>query len=557
MQKKNISRRDFLRSAAAGSALVAASGILSASAFAAESGEAYTWNYEADMVVVGSGCGILGAIAATEKGGSAIIVEKAGLLGGTTIRSGGQFWVPANHRMALDGAGADFDNDCILQYLKQSDAMNGSTDEQKMDFIVNGPKVFQYFEEQMGFPLASVNLARDYYNIPYIHNGRTLNFADPEKDPALGEGGVLAPKAYALYLEPALEERNIPVLYETAAKELIQDESGRVIGLKAEAPEGPIYIKANKGVLLAAGGFDWNEEMRRTYLRGPLYGSGAAATNTGDGILMGMALGADLGCMHSTLGGTTFITDPEAEEYKDFEAYSACMDFSTYRSVPHSMIVNKLGKRFMDEACSYAAASETFYTYDTKTFSFINLPAYMIFTEGYMEYMGAWPRNAKEQPAWVMGPYESLEALAEAQGIDAEGLKAEVERFNGFCETGVDADFARGEGPYAQYRISTYTSKPGFGDPALVNPLMGKVEGKEYYVALIGPGSYGTKGGLKVNFDSQVINTMGEVIPGLYAAGTNASAILGFSYGGAGGSLGPGFYQALRAANHCMELGML
>lgn len=517
---KKITRKSFLRSAAIGAVSLGAVG-LAGTTFATDTTE-YKWDYETEVVVVGSGCGIMAALMAAYNGAKVILLEKAGTIGGTTIRSGGIFWVPSNHCMVAEGYGEDYEDDEILQYLRMSDALGCSSDSTKLDFIQNARKAFQYMDTAFGLGLCVNTYLGDYYDLPYQKLGRSISCP------------MSASAVYTTYFLPALETYGVEILTETAATELIQDTHGTVIGLKAQAGEDEINIRAEKGVILCAGGFDYDNDMCRAFLRGPIYGSSVIETNTGDGIKMSMMVGAALGAMASTVGGNVYIMDPQTMERSPY------FDFSTYRGSPHSLIVSRKGRRFANESCSYAVLIDAFYNYDTSTFAF-NIPAYLIFSQAHVDFLnGLWPDGSTgEKPDWV-DKFDTLDDLAAFYGIDVGNLKDEVEKFNGYCEAGADPDFHRGEGPYEKKFAAT----------------LGKVEAP-YYVALTAPASLGTKGGLCTNFDGQVFDAKGNIIPGLYAAGTNAAPPLGASYGGAGGSNGPNFYQAFRAAQHALGIQLI
>ncbi len=104
-----------------------------------------------------------------------------------------------------------------------------------------------------------------------------------------------------------VDDLGIEVMTETAGKKLVTNASGEVIGITAEGVNGTMNIKAKKGVILGTGGFDYNKEMANAYLRGPILASNAVTTNTGDGHLMAMELGADLRNMNSCWGTSHFI----------------------------------------------------------------------------------------------------------------------------------------------------------------------------------------------------------------------------------------------------------
>lgn len=535
---ENLSRRSFIRRAGVSAAGLTVFGTLAGCASESEvpdrTGEDVAWDKEADLVVVGSGTAIYGAIAAAKGGASVIVVEKAGRLGGTTRLSGCAVWVPQNEHQVDEGFGEDLSEQEIVEYLVAADIYNGTTREDKEDYVKNAASFFKMTEEAWGFNQAVYTVLGDYTDLPGSKEmGRSLIHVDDSGE-FLGGNDL-----YTQKIEPLLEELGIEVLAETEVIELIQDEPDKVVGISFEGGA----IKANKGVLLGAGGFDHNPEMRDAYLRGPIFGTSAAAQNTGDGHRMGIAVKASLGNMASVWQCPFYIVDNSGD-------LSLATDWFEYGGLPGSLTVNSKGKRFTDENTAYGMADLSFYAYDSNTFTYLNMPAYQICDSEHVEYYG-WPAYLEEQPEWLKS-FDSLEAIAAEYGIDKEGLLTEVERFNTFCETGKDLDWGRGEGAYGQINVAGYMVER----PELANPCLAKVATPPFYVAQIAPGSIGTSGGLRTNLDAQVIDLEGNPIEGLYATGNNSAGIFGCAYPGAGATDGAGFYRAVRAANHAIGLNL-
>ena len=418
--------------------------------------------------------------------------------------------------------------------MQKADVYGDTTDEQKLDYIRNAPKVFENVEKDWGYQFIANSGKGDYYEIPYHQDDRRRCMQWKSLD---GDGPLPATELWEKIYKPELEKGGAQIFVNTEAKELIQDESGAVIGIKAQGENGEIYIKANAGVLLACGGFDHNEDMCRRFLRTPIHGTMVTSTNTGDAIRMGMAIGADLEGMTQTHGGIAYV--PKGATERDRTSLWTWGAFG-----PYSILVNKRGRRFANESHGYGILKEVFSAYDMKTFEFANIPAFLIFSEGFKEMGKPWPLGKEEKPDFVQ-TFDTLDDLAKHFGIDAEGLKAEVERFNKFCETGVDEDFGRGSGVYEANNIAP--------NDELKNRCLGKITAP-YHVAMITTSSLGTRGGLRVNTDFQVLHVNGNPIKGLYASGTSATNPLGGSYAGAGASIGPGSYGAYRAVNHMFDL---
>lgn len=535
---EDVSRRGFLKYSIAGAAVATSAGMLGCTsseqsrATGGSGNVPESWESTSDLVVVGGGTGLIAALLAAHNGRTVAIVEKSSAVGGTTLISGGVLWVPCNRWSEPAGLGVPFTEEQAFDYLKAADVYQGSSDEAKMDYVQNFHRVMEYVEDEIGFSFRPVDWMYTYDKVVNCYTqGISLAFEDSN------EGQVITGNYFIDYFLPIIEEQGGTVITNAEATSLIQDETGRVIGVAANREGQEIYVKGEKGVILATGGFDYNEEMRVKYLRGPYFASYAHQQNTGDGIRLGQSIGADLGNMGSTLGGSVFLS--EYEPYSFMENIAAFDVYCDYRVAPHGIIVNKRGRRFIDETTPYSIYPDSSFNYDSRDSSFTNIPGYMIFTDKLVEIMG-WPNQEESQPEYLI-KFDTLSALASFYGIDAENLEDEINRFNGFCETGVDLDFGRGTSPYAK---------------SIGLTELGNIEAP-YYVMMVAPAMLGTKGGLKVNLECQVIDVNGSVIEGLYAGGLNAAGIMGSTYGGFGGGIGPGFYQNFRAADHALELGII
>lgn len=543
---ENLSRRSFVRGAAITSAL-AAGGALSACAAESDQGTTspenprnITWDHEVDLVVVGSGTAVVGALLAAEHGASTLVLEKNGWLGGTTNLSGCVCWVPGNHVMEQFGYGPDTGDEEILNYLQAADVSSGGFEEVQLDYIQNARKVFWWFEDTWSIEMGIFPATCDYYDLPGAMGlGRSLGFVDSISDATMaGMDDV----AFSEVFLSRLEEFGVESLTNTEVQELIV-EDGRVVGVKADSDGTTIYAKGSKGVLLGCGGFEHNESMRKQYLYGPLQGIASPSTNTGDGHRMGMRVGADLGNMSSIWGNPFYIVG-------DDPAANPLADYGMYAGLPGAVYVNQKGKRFVNESAGYDLVTNALYNYSTLTYSFSNMPAYMIFDAKHVEHYG-YPGFAEEMPEWTK-EYETIEELAADCNIDIEGLKQELEHFSTMCEAGVDSDYGRGAWLHDTIQAEAMGERP-----ELTNPTMDIIAQPPFYAVQVGPGAFGTNGGLRVDKEARVLDTYGEPIEGLYSCGNNASSIVGSTYPGPGGTIGPGFYQAFRAANNALELAIL
>jgi 3-oxosteroid 1-dehydrogenase len=287
-------------------------------------------------------------------------------------------------------------------------------------------------------------------------------------------------------------------------------------------------------VVLASGGFEHNQELREKYLPHPSDAgwSTGAASNTGGGHLAGIAVGADVALMDDAWWGPT-IPLPHGPWF--------CL---AERNLPGSIIVNGAGKRFMNEALPYVEATHAIY--EGEATGVPHVPAWMVIDQRYRNrylFAGLGPRQPFPGRWYKNGTVKraaTLRDLAEEIGVPAEALEQTVERFNGFARSGVDEDFHRGESAYDRY-YSDPTVKP--------NCSLHRIDQAPFYAVKIVPGDLGTKGGIVTDEHARALRPDGSVIPGLYAAGNTSAAVMGNTYPGPGGTIGPALVFGYLAAH--------
>jgi 3-oxosteroid 1-dehydrogenase len=539
------------------------------------------WDDEADLVVLGSGgAGLSGAITAAVEGSSVIMLEKTSFIGGTTAMSGGGYWIPANHHMAR--AGVDDSREEALEYLR---ACAGATtdDDILVNLVDTALEMTRFMEEKAGMsiprPWPKVGPTADYRGwLPGgKHGGRTL-YPDKFAVSDLGEWGPslrigspwvfdrLEYYAQSMHLNPpptvgtaapapacAYERaRAVPEgpvefvgngtalvgdllkvalsfgvrpIIESPGEELVVAD-GRVVGVKARRNGQPFLVRANRGVLMATGGYAWNEELKKIWMKRPLINSCEIVENQGDGHLMGMAIGAQM----SNLGDAWWF--PQTYSAPIVDGKPSMVGSRDDRSLPHSIIVNGRGKRFVDEVVNYYDFGEAFGEKAGATPR--NLPAWLIFDQQAVErYVLYSMKVAGLGGTEWLHQSDTVEGLAAQIGIDPDGLVAEIDRFNRFAATGVDLDFHRGEN---MWDLS-------WGDPSIgPNPCLASVAKAPFYAVELFPGALATCGGLRVNARAQVLSALppGDAIPGLYAAGNCSSGLTAGAYPGAGATIGAG-----------------
>jgi 3-oxosteroid 1-dehydrogenase len=338
--------------------------------------------------------------------------------------------------------------------------------------------------------------------------------------------------AIAIGLRKGLQDAGVPVVYDTPLTDLVV-EDGRVVGVTVEHDGALRTIRARHGVILGSGGFEKNQELREQYLPHPTTTawSTGAAWNTGGGHLAGIAAGASTDLMDDAWWGPT-IPLPRGAWF--------CL---AERNLPGSIIVNSAGHRFMNEALPYVEATHAIYEGEATGIS--HVPAWMIIDQRYRNrylFAGLGPRQpfpGHWYKSGVVVKAGTLTALADKLGMPADALTATVERFNGFARSGVDEDFHRGESAYDKY----------YSDPRVTpNCSLHTIDQAPFYAVKIVPGDLGTKGGLVTDERARVLDADGAPIPGLYAAGNVSAAVMGHTYPGPGGTIGPALVFGYLAA---------
>jgi 3-oxosteroid 1-dehydrogenase len=344
-------------------------------------------------------------------------------------------------------------------------------------------------------------------------------------------------------LRIGLQDAGVPVLLNTALTDLYY-EDGVVRGVYVRDMTGPeaadpTLIRVRRGVILGSGGFEHNEQMRVKYQRGPIttdWTVGAKA-NTGDGIAAAEKLGAALELMEDAWWGPTVPLE------------GAPWFALSERNSPGSIIVNMSGQRFMNESMPYVEACHRMYggEYGQGDGPGENIPAWLVFDQQYRDrfiFAGLQPGQRipkKWLESGVIVKADTLEELATITGLPTQAFADTVKRFNGFARSGVDEDFHRGESAYDRY----------YGDPRnKPNPNLGELTHPPYYAAKMVPGDLGTKGGIRTDVHGRALRDDGSVIEGLYAAGNVSSPVMGHTYPGPGGTIGPAMTFGYLAALH-------
>jgi len=521
------------------------------------------------VIVVGSGASAqTAALTASVNGARVVVLEKSEKYGGNSALSGGQIWVPNNSLQRR--AGRHDSRELAVKYLKhlglgrvEDSLIESFTDHapEALDFLMaNTPlkpilrdDLPDYHPEWEGASeggrtvdsgLFNGELLGDEYkkirhNTHYhfdgnkhvtstefdkLMRGETVPELRRRKPSVLGLGEALVGS-----LRKGLLDREVPVFLSQRVVKLLR-EGGRITGVEVLTEIGKKRF-SGKAVVLAAGGFEWNKAMKRQFLIGPSENSAGCPTNTGDGVRMGMNVGASVALLDQAWWFTLIL---KPGEERGWLAVSE-------RTFPRSIMVNKSGRRFANEAMNYNDLTRIMLSPDHSSYEYSNIPAYLIIdSEHRRRYSFAGEPPGKEIPWLKKG--ETIAELGRKLGINATNLDETVRRFNENALKGIDPDFHRGESLFDKHR----------GDTAAGNPTLGPLSKSPFFGVRILAGDIGTKGGLKTNAKALVLDAEGGVIEGLYAVGNNMASVMGPGYAASGSTLGPcitfGYIAGLEAA---------
>ena len=463
-----------------------------------------------DVLVVGGGnAGLVAAIEARNAGANVIVLEKSPrkARGGNSRFSYGDFRVATENRNEIDVLlqGADLPkggveiepygkDDFYNQVMRVSE---GWADKRLTEiFVMKSYDTLLWMKQQ--------GLKWDIDPIHAYKRGDGLFY--PSTQPFLqasGSGEGLVEQLYGI-----VEKRGIDVLYDTAARELIQNEEGRVIGVFAKQIEGHIRIDAGN-IILACGGFQASPQKRRAYLgesldliklRGTRY-------NTGEGLDMAIGIGAQAA---GHWGG--FHASPVSEDSPMVEAESANSQRYSYL---YGVMVNRDGKRFVDEG-------ENFFSYTYAKFGkeILKQPggvAFQIFDSKVFPVLRVEYQDALRVES------ESLEELAEELDVNVRQFQETIREFN---------SAVLDEKPFVPYERDGRCTR-GL-TPEKTNWAQ-RIDKPPYRAYAVVCGLTMTYGGLKTNEKAQVMDTTERPIKGLYAVGEITGGFFYFNYVGAAG----------------------
>lgn len=458
----------------------------------------------ADVVVVGGGgAGLAAALTAAEEGASVIILEKGAAYGGNTILSGGYY--QAAHPDYLQYASlTDGQKEEIERYIslepkdERMASWQAKVKEQYAEHLAAGHEYL--------FDSPELHMIQTYDGGDYLGDSELIEmmcYGDVDSMNWLSDHGFtwkkktvaivgsiwMRCKASDTYasgqgfinvISDAIQNEKLDVttVFECRAEHLVKDDAGRVVGVTGVSTvDGtPYTVSANKGVIIASGGFSANVEMRQEY--DEIWGNLTEAvpttnapTITGDGIVMAKAVGADL-------VGMGFAQLMPSSHPVDGSLFSGI-----WGSAETQVFVNKEGKRYVNEYAERDVLSKAALAQTDGIF-------YIICDNKIAKNADVAGMEAKGNVVVA----DTLEELAEKLGIPADTFVETIERYNSFVDAQKDDDFG----------------KPLFGE---------KIDEAPFVATPRSPSLHHTMGGVKIDTNTHVISTEGNVIDGLYAAG--------------------------------------
>ncbi len=516
------------------------------------------WDLEADVVAVGSGLGgLTAAILAHDDGARAVVLEKGPKLGGVCAWSGGEVFVPNNHKMA--GSGYPDSDEAGRDYVRF--LAGGYADEALQDkLLATGSEAARYLEERAGVRWKCIKDFPDYHHphapgtaaggrylevelFPGAELGewqkKTYNIS-PHMPPGithdeLFEWGSLScvltwdfktmgrrmredargfgPGMMAYFVKAAMVDRGIPAHVNTPVCELLRDDAGRVIGVRAERDGEDLFVRAHKGVVLAIGGYDWHPDLARYHEGLPSWKSLCQPTIEGDNVMLGGEVGAALAGVPPYNLGMFFGYQIPGEEHAGKPLYRASWE----GGYPHALWVNRAGKRFCDESF-YRDYLPRCHEWNGVNQEHPNFPPFLVFDQNFRDKYNLGPiLPGMPMRDGLMEVADTPRELAQKLGVDPDGLEATLERFNSFADGADDPDFGRGRYPWAAMMV---------GDRSRPNPNMGPVSKAPFYGMALQPVGVGINAvGLRTDEHARVLHVRGHAIDGLYAVGNSAALL--------------------------------
>ncbi len=512
------------------------------------------WDAEVDVVAIGSGAGGLSAaITAHELGASALVVEKSDQVGGVTALSMGEVWVAGNHLAEEAGSGDSVEEG--YRYL-QTLSMGYGNDLAVLNKVIHARLALKFFEEKIGLKMEVIKGCPDYYykaNPHGVAEGRMLE-AVPFPGVELGEwqgktrlspqmpygmthadifeaGGsanmmkwdfnkmaerlgkderCLGPGLAAYFVKGALD-LGIPMWINSSAEELIAD-GDRVVGVRVRRDGQDVYVKANKGVVVAVSSYERRQDYNKTL--GTQLDLGSMVFSSIDGA--NFRLAGPLGARIAKVPDITSLgfTVPGEEDEEGGPLWRTALGAL---GMPHTVVVNRTGKRFGNESF-YRSFYYEVDRIDGRDQTHPNYPCWVIMdSQAREKYPFISITPGQDWPEGFGAVADTLDELAGMIGVDAAGLKETVAAFNTYATNGKDPEFGRGDHPWSEWMCGDPFHKP--------NANLGTLEKGPYYAVELKRmgGTAIPSTGLLTDHHSRVIGWDDQPIEGLYAAGNSVA----------------------------------
>ncbi|MBD2839729.1 FAD-dependent oxidoreductase [Pseudomonas sp. JM0905a] len=536
-----------------------------------------------DVLVIGSGAsGLAAAVTAAHQGLDVLVAEKTDQLGGTSAWSGGWLWIPLNPLARAEGI--EDSEQAVEAYLRAELGVD-ALDERQRAFLRHGPEMVEFFQRHTQVQFQSGSRMPDMHDSPgAARGGRSLcalpldgrrlgpwlqALRPPLDLISLGGMGIAGGADLAHFLNASRSPRSalyaagrllrhwrdrllhgrglhlvngnalvarllrsaldlgVSLETGTAATRLLQD-GQRVVGAELTQDGRNFKVLARRGVVLACGGFP-HDRQRIARLFGHEHLSAAPETNTGDGLRLGEAVGAQVAEDLSSPAAWAPVSRVPRGDGR-FSGFPHLME----RAKPGFIAVTRDGQRFTNEADSYHDFMNALFRAtpdgeEPAAWLLCDHPAQRRYGIGWARPfpfpIGRYLHNGYLKKA------ASLAELAGLCGIDGKRLQATVAAFNANAERGMDPEFQRGASAYNRSQ----------GEPLhKPNPSLGALSNGPFYALKLVPGSLGTFAGLRTDASARALDDRGDVIPGLYVVGNDMASVMGGRYPSGGITLGPG-----------------
>ncbi|WP_147539072.1 FAD-dependent oxidoreductase [Anaerotruncus rubiinfantis] len=462
------------------------------------------WDKTVDVVVVGLGAaGGCAAIEAYDNGADVLVIEADKVPGGNTRLSGGTLRVFLDNEKVYQYYRGVFDDtvkDDLIHKFVEVTATSHEWFKQKCDCDFK-------IAEKVPFPPAP-NAVWDFLPGSEGLGGRSQFVPKDGSAPGMNGGYYLIAS-----LMHGVNKRGIKIQYETRGKELVTNASGEVIGIKAETPDGPCFIRAKKAVCLTCGGFNRNAEMQTNYLGMPLMSQGCMCS-VGDGLTMTAKLGAKMWHMTGVSCGVSY-------KVKDHE-----QPIGIGMHAPNYMYVDQNGERFLNESgLDVHAMAFDFTACNAEKMAYPRMPAWMIFDENVREagpIIGHCPGIIQEDPTWE-GWSQDNQREIEKGWIKMAYTIADLGKQLGYNPGVLEKAVA----DYNQAALTGYD--PKFNRDCF---KMGPITKLPFYAIELWPSLLNTQGGPMHDAYGRVLDNDEKPIERLFAAGELGSIVNKFYPGG-------------------------